>query len=625
MQMMMLTKEKTVRYIGIVVLGLLFCIFFRWNINQTMTVQAFGSNETGHPNTAAGSVNAGYIEENINGVTLQLSYKMVETVNGTVTGSAVYITNCTVLNAQNLTGTFALTLPISINHNGTVYTCEGVATGVFKGMTFMNSVIVPGTYKTIGSEAFMNCTAITTLNLSGGLEEIDSRAFYGCSSLGDVYIPASVTKIRDGAFANCQNLGKSGNGITVDASNLFYSHSNGILYDKTRTTLVQFPAGNAYNTLGASGSSAVGSVHIPSPVNVIGNAAFEGCNQIISVTMDETVTTIGERAFANCPNLISISIPESVVSMNHSNIFENRSALLTIICSKSALGAAENYAKTYGINMELYCTVKFYDGTTLLDTQKIKAGTAATAPTVAEKNGYTLSWDKDFVNVQTNLNVYTKWLVNYTVTFRDAASGQQMVANTYFGASVNPPAWTRSGYVLGWDSDEYKYVQGNTVINAVWMISLTAGDITEQKAVVGDTQTINNITYQVTRVKSGDNRVQVVGCTKKSLTSLAIPDKVTFGGRSYKVTNIGANVFRDMPSLAKLSIGKNVIKINKYAFYNCPKLKSIVIHSYVMTTVGERAFKKIYVKAQINVKNTYITKYKKLLTDAGLSQYAKVY
>ena len=64
----------------------------------------------------------------------------------------------------------------------------------------------------------------------------------------------------------------------------------------------------------------------------------------------------------------SISIPESVVSMNHSNIFENRSTLLTIICSKSALGAAENYAKTYGINMELYCTVKFYDGNTIIST-----------------------------------------------------------------------------------------------------------------------------------------------------------------------------------------------------------------------------------------------------------------
>ncbi|MCI5934272.1 MAG: leucine-rich repeat domain-containing protein, partial [Lachnospiraceae bacterium] len=188
-----------------------------------------------------------------------------------------------------------------------------------------------------------------------------------------------------------------------------------------------------------------------------------------------------------------------------------------------------------------------------------------------------------------------------------------------------PPAWTRSGYVLGWDSDEYKYVQGNTVINAVWMVSLTGGDITEQKAVVGDTRTINYITYLVTRVKTGDNRVQVVGCTKKSLTSVTIPNTVTFGGRSYKVTNIGAGVFRDMPSLAKLSIGKNVIKINKYAFYNCPKLKSIVIHSYVMTTVGERAFKKIYVKAKINVKNTYIKKYKNLLTDAGLSRYATVY
>ena len=109
------------------------------------------------------------------------------------------------------------------------------------------------------------------------------------------------------------------------------------------------------------------------------------------------------------------------------------------------------------------------------------------------------------------------------------------------------------------------------------------------------------------------------------MTTLTIPDTITFGGVNYKVTNIGANAFRDMPNLTTLSIGSKVVKINRAAFYNCPKLKKITIHSKKLTSVLEKAFSKTYVKAKVNVPNSYIKKYKTYLQDAGLSVYATVY
>ena len=80
-----------------------------------------------------------------------------------------------------------------------------------------------------------------------------------------------------------------------------------------------------------------------------------------------------------------------------------------------------------------------------------------------------------------------------------------------------------------------------------------------------------------------------------------------------------------MPKLTTLSIGKYEVKINRAAFYNCPKLKKITIHSKKVSTVIEKAFSKTYVKAKVNVPNAYIEKYKSYLQDAGLSVHATVY
>ena len=168
-------------------------------------------------------------------------------------------------------------------------------------------------------------------------------------------------------------------------------------------------------------------------------------------------------------------------------------------------------------------------------------------------------------------------------------------------------------------------VTKNLTVNAVWLVSMTDGTITEEKPKIGDTRTINYVTYQVTRTTSSDPRVKAVGCTKRTLTTLTLPDTITFGGVTYKVTNVGTYAFRDMPNLTTLTIGSKVIKINRAAFYNCPKLKAITIRSKKLTSVVEKAFSKTYVKAKVNVPNAYIKKYKTYLQDAGLSVYATVY
>ena len=101
-------------------------------------------------------------------------------------------------------------------------------------------------------------------------------------------------------------------------------------------------------------------------------------------------------------------------------------------------------------------TVTFKDGDTVLDTQTVTSGGAATAPTIPEKTGYTFTrWDKDFSNVTSDLTVNAVWEPNaYTVTLNTnggtIAEGENVTSYTY-GVGVTLPTPTKEGYIFaGW-------------------------------------------------------------------------------------------------------------------------------------------------------------------------------
>lgn len=512
-----------------------------------------------------------------------------------------------------------LRLPTQIQEEGQTqpYTVVGVNGDVFANCPYISGVTFGSTYRFVGAEAFMGCPLTTiSFNHNGTMRTLNDRAFYRCRQLVNVTIPASVTSIGTGVFADCTAL----NAIAVVNGNQKYCAVGGVLYTMSKDVLVQWPAAL---TVGNSidGSCTIGSAECP--VRVIGDKAFEGCIYLNKITdMHGTVTTIGEQAFYNCSNLYEVKIPSTVVTIGR-QAFYGCAAGLVIKCDKNSAG--ENYAKNNGITTSVTCRVRFYDGSSLVKTEEVTAGGSASAPVLNERSGYTLTWDKDYTNVQQNLDVYASWKQNFTVTFKDAYSGQVTEVTSYYGGTATPPVWTRTGYKLGWDTTAYTYVTKNLTVNAVWLVSMTDTTITEDAPALGDTRTINYITYQVIKTTASDPRVCAVGCTKQTLTTLTIPDRITFGGVSYRVTRIGKNAFRDMPKLNTMTMGKNVMKIERAAFYNCPKLKTITVSSRKLTSIGEKAFSKIYVKAKVNVPNSSVKKYKKYLLDAGLSTYAKVY
>ena len=126
---------------------------------------------------------------------------------------------------------------------------------------------------------------------------------------------------------------------------------------------------------------------------------------------------------------------------------------------------AQYSANTYTV------TFKDWNGT-VLKTQQVQYGGAATAPANPTRTGYTFTgWDKAFNNVTANLVVTAQYSINtYTVTFKDwngtVLKTQQV---QYGGAATAPANPTRTGYTFtGWDK-AFTNVTANLVVTAQYV------------------------------------------------------------------------------------------------------------------------------------------------------------
>lgn len=107
-----------------------------------------------------------------------------------------------------------------------------------------------------------------------------------------------------------------------------------------------------------------------------------------------------------------------------------------------------------------------------------------------------------------------------------------------------------------------------------------------------------NIRYKIT---TSGKYVQVLGVTRKDLTSLTIPATIKKGYSTYRVTSI-----------------------YQKAFQGCSKLKTITIKSKVLKSVGKNAFTGIPKNAVIKVPKKYLKTYQKLLKNKGQGKKVKI-
>ena len=234
-----------------------------------------------------------------------------------------------------------------------------IGEGAFAYCTGLTSVTIPNSVTSIGGSAFYWCNGLTSVTIGNSVTSIGEGAFSYCSGLTSIEIPNSVTYIESGAFAVCFSL----TSIDVASDNSNYCSVDGVLFNKDKTILIQYPGGKQGSyTIPNSVTSIVewafagsrvltsidvasdnsnycsvdgvlfnkdkttliqypggkqGSYTIPNSVTSIGNQAFYWCTGLTSVTIPNSVTSIGNNAFYICISLTSIEIPNSVTSIGN--------------------------------------------------------------------------------------------------------------------------------------------------------------------------------------------------------------------------------------------------------------------------------------------------------------------
>jgi TolA-binding protein len=178
-----------------------------------------------------------------------------------------------------------------------------IGNGTFTDNKNVTSVTIPNSVTFIAAQSFYR-SGITSITMPDSFTEIGQAAFAGCTSLTSVTIGSGVTAgIGGGAFGGCTSL----TSITVDNRNTTYSSIDGVLFNKNKTVLLEYPIGKQ-NT----------SYTIPSSVTEIGNNAFAGCTNLTSVTIPDSVTSIGMNAFGgygpSCENLTSVTFQGRITS-----------------------------------------------------------------------------------------------------------------------------------------------------------------------------------------------------------------------------------------------------------------------------------------------------------------------
>lgn len=177
-------------------------------------------------------------------------------------------------------------------------------TGCTSSATSINipSTIDGKSVTSIGNNAFYSCKNLVNITIPDSITSIGNNAFEYCASLKSVLIPGSVKSIGNAAFNRCESLMN----IEVIKNNSNYFSQDGVLFDKNKTKLIQYPIGNkriAYD--------------IPNGVKSFGDCAFDSCSTLKNIKIPDSVTSIGWGVFSGSTSLTNIDVSEN--NLNYSS------------------------------------------------------------------------------------------------------------------------------------------------------------------------------------------------------------------------------------------------------------------------------------------------------------------
>ena len=172
---------------------------------------------------------------------------------------------------------------------------------------------------------------------------IAEQAFIDREKITQVNIPSTIKSIGNLAFNGCISL----TSFNVNSKNANFCSENGILFNKAKTTLLQYPSAKADTDYS-----------IPDGVTKIEDWAFYDCNKLTVMTIPSSVATIGEYALNFCTGLTELFVHATTPPTVGTNAFMNVNLTIPVYvpaASLDAYKAAAGWKDFAGFGNGIYC------------------------------------------------------------------------------------------------------------------------------------------------------------------------------------------------------------------------------------------------------------------------------
>lgn len=485
----------------------------------------------------------------------------------------------------------------------------------------LTNVTMGSGLSSIGGSAFAYCR-LTSITIPNSVASLGSCAFEYCDNLTAVNIPSTVTNIGASPFAGCSSL----HAITVDTLNSFYTGVDGVLFNKSLTSIIQYPArkdGSQY-AIPTSVESIMDSaflectsltnVAIPNGVTSIGNTAFWLCMSLINVTLPSSVTSIRSGAFGGCYGLGAITVdPLNAMYRSVDGVLLNKTDTVLIQFPGGKAGAYTIPNTVTSITEFAFADCRQLTSITLSDSATSTGWAAFTGCTsltnVTLPNGVT-TIDSYAFDYCTSLGSVT--LPNSITRLDDFAFRS---CTSLLSLTIPSKVTTIEEYVFfGCTSLRSLYFRGDApsvasdaldgATNAtIYYLPGTSGwgpTFGGRPTMLWDlpvpyTYTTNNGTITITgytgsggavTIPSTINGLPVTGIESGAFSLSPILTAVTIPN---SVTRIGDWAFEQCTGLTSVTIGNGATNIGVRAFYYCTSLTNVTI-GYSVKTIGFQAF-----------------------------------
>lgn len=446
----------------------------------------------------------------------------------------------------------------------------------------------------IGEYAFYRCEALEKVYIEGSIDEIGGCAFEECESLEEIYLNAPVKDLEYNVFRDCSNVTTLTIGykvptiltnwfvsfdklrnITIDPRNVNYCYENGALYDSGKAYLISILDKTISNYV------------MPSSVKYIVDYAIYNCRNLESVQCSAVLEKITDGNFEECENITFLQLPINLKMIGC--YFGDLKNL-----KKLSIPESVNYIVEYAFNDfegDVYVVENSY------------------AHNFVQKLDCKFVLTKDVAPGQNNNS-------NSNATNNTSNPNNQITQ----GNTVNQGVSTID--------EKYAFVPAGYIVEKI-----IDKEIIKKKGKIKKGTVLSSKTNKYKVLNAKKKTVSYIG-PKKKKTNIVIPNYIMIRKKKYKVVQIadgavknnkyvkkvtignqvqkiGKKAFYGCTKLEEVYMGKNIKQISSYAFYNCKALSRLVMNSSKIKSVGSKSFYYTKKGLQARVPDNKMGEYKK--------------